>query len=454
MSTATAISTTEAREGLPPGPRTPAIIQAGHLWLRPLSYLSECANRYGDAFTLRVPTRPPMVIFHHPEAVKEIFAADPDELRAGEGNVILEPILGRHSLLLLDGPQHLRERRLMLPSFHGERMRHYAEVMRATTERSIDRWPLGKPFPIHPEMQQITLDVILKTVFGLDNGKSPLREPLIQLTSVLINPVLLMPFMRWRFGPWARAVRLKRRVHELLTAEIRARRAKSDQRQDVLSILIAARDENGEPMSEEELRDEMITLLLAGHETTATALAWSVHRLLEHPDVLAHLRGELATVIGDGPVAPEHVGKLEYLEAFIKEVMRLNPIIPEVGRLLTRPARIGGWDLPAGAMAVPSIYLTQRRADVWPDAELFSPERFLGARPMPYEFFPFGGGVRRCIGMAFAIYEMKIVLAEVLQRVSLRAAPGYAVRPVRRSITLAPSQGVRVVVEPRPSTGG
>lgn len=449
MSIATAISTTAVRAGLPPGPRTPSIIQAGHLWRRPLSFLSECARRYGDSFTLRVPTRPPMVIFSHPEAVKEIFAADPDELRAGEGNVVLEPILGRHSLLLLDGPQHLRERRLMLPSFHGERMRLYGETMRAATDRSIDRWPVGTPFPIHHEMQQITLDVILRTVFGLENGASPLREPLIQLISIVTNPVLLMPFMRWSFGPWARVVRLKSQVHDLLSAEIRARRAGSEERQDVLSILIAARDENGEPMSEEELRDEMITLLLAGHETTATALAWAFHRLLENPEVLARLREELRTVIGDGPVMPEHVGKLEYLDAVIKEVMRLDPVVPEIGRLLTRPARIGGWDLPAGALAAPSIYLTQRRPDLWHDPERFAPERFLGARTMPYEFFPFGGGVRRCIGMAFAIYEMKIVVAEVLRRVSFRAAPGYDVHPVRRSITLAPSRGVPVVVETR-----
>ena len=448
MANAAAISMTGVRDRLPPGPRMPAIVQAGNLWLRPLPFFDECAKRYGDCFTLRVPTRPPMVIFSHPEAVKEIFAADPDELRAGEGNFILEPILGRHSLLLLDGAQHLRERRLMLPSFHGERMRYYGDTMRATTDRAIDRWPIGSPFPIHTEMQRITLEVIFKTVFGLENGgQERLRETLVRLISIVVNPVLLMPFMRWNFGPWARVVRLKREVHDLLTAEIRARRAGSEERQDVLSILIAARDENGEPMSEEELRDEMITLLLAGHETSATALAWSVHRLIEHPAVLERVREELRDVIGEGPVKPEHVGKLEYLDAFVKEVMRLNPIIPEVGRLLTRPTRIGGWDLPAGALAAPSIYLTQRRTET--DPERFDPERFLGTRPLPHEYFPFGGGIRRCIGMAFAIYEMKIVLAEILQRVSFHAAPGYAVRPVRRSITLAPSRGVPVVVETR-----
>ena len=450
MATAAEVSTPRVRNGLPPGPRMPALVQAGALWLRPLAFLQDCARRYGDCFTLRVPTRPPLVIFSHPEAVKEIFAADPDELRAGEGNVILEPILGRHSLLLLDGAQHLRERRLMLPSFHGERMRHYGETMRSITDRTIDRWPIGSPFPIHPEMQRITLEVIFKTVFGLENGgHDRLREELVELIAVVANPVFLMPFMRWRFGPWARAVRAKRAVHELLAAEIRARRTESTERQDVLSILTAARDENGDPMSDEELRDEMITLLLAGHETTATALAWSVHRLIQHTAVLERIRDELRNTTGDGPVTPDHVGKLEYLDAFIKEVMRLNPIITEVGRLLTRPTRIGDWDLPAGALAAPSIHLTQRRPDVWNDPERFDPGRFLGARTLPHEFFPFGGGVRRCIGMAFAMYEMKIVLAELVRRVSLRPAPGYAVRPVRRSITLAPSHGVPVIIASR-----
>jgi len=214
-------------------------------------------------------------------------------------------------------------------------------------------------------------------------------------------------------------------------------------------MLIAARDEDGRAMSDDELRDEMLTLLVAGHETTATALAWTIHRILSHADVRARLLGELRDVTGGDPVATEHIAKLEYLDATIKETMRLDPIISDVGRVLARPTRIGGWDLPAGVAACPAIYLTHRRPDLWPDPLRFDPTRFLGRRPNPYEFFPFGGGVRRCLGMAFALFEMKVVLAEVLSRVVLHAAPGYRARLVMRSLTFAPSEGVPVVVERR-----
>jgi cytochrome P450 len=202
-------------------------------------------------------------------------------------------------------------------------------------------------------------------------------------------------------------------------------------------------------MSDEELRDQMMTLLLAGHDTTATSLAFALHNILRHPEVLERLREERAQVVGAGPVAPAQVGRLEYLDATVKETLRLHPIISEVGRVLARPMRIGGWDLPAGAVAAPCIYLTHRRPDLWPEPERFDPGRFIGRRPSPYEFFPFGGGMRRCLGMAFALYEMKVVLAEVLSRVELRLAPGYRMQRVRRSITLAPSKGMPVVVERR-----
>src|SRR5213592_1154157 len=218
---------------------------------------------------------------------------------------------------------------------------------------------------------------------------------------------------------------------------------------DVLSMLVAARDDDGQAMSDEELRDQMVTLLLAGHETTATALAWAVHHIIENPDVLASIRTELDRELGDGPLHPGHVMRLEYLDAVVKETLRLRPVIGEVGRVLKRPMRIGGWDLPAGVEASPSIYLVHRRPDVWPDPERFDPQRFVGSRPSPYEFLPFGGGTRRCLGMAFALYEMKVVLAEVLRRVDLVRAPGYRMRMVRRAITFAPSEGMPVVVEKR-----
>jgi cytochrome P450 len=245
-------------------------------------------------------------------------------------------------------------------------------------------------------------------------------------------------------------MRLAEEVDEILFAEFARRRAAGrGRREDVLALLIEARDDAGRPMTDAELRDEMITLLVAGHETTATTLAWLFHQVLRRSDVLESLRAEISRVVGPGPVQPQHVAELEYLDAVIKETLRLNPILPVVGRRLGEPARIGGRDLPANVVAAPCIYLTHRRRDLWEEPERFAPERFLGKRPSPYEFFPFGGGVRHCLGAAFATYEMKIVVAEILSRVELRAAPGYTVRLVRRGITFAPSEGMPVVMERR-----
>jgi cytochrome P450 family 110 len=441
--------------GMPPGPTSAPIIQALHLWLRPIAFVEECRRRYGEAFTLRVPTFPPEVHFSDPEAIREIFTADAEDLRAGEANVIIEPLLGAHSLLLLDGSRHLRQRRLLLPPFHGERMQAYGETMRDITDREIASWPIGRPFPIRRAMQRITLDVILRTVFGMDDGPllATVRERIERLLAVGTNPTILLPPLRRDLGPlspWGRLVRARREVHDVLTAEIARRRVPgAPARDDVLSLLVAARDEDGSPMPDDDLRDQMMTLLFAGHETTATALAWAFYRILERPDVLAAIRAEHRRVVGDGPFCAEHVARLDYLDATVKEALRLDPIIPDVGRRLVRPMRIGGWELPAGVVAAPSIHLAHRRPGRWPEPELFRPERFLGARPGPYEFLPFGGGVRRCLGMAFALYEMKVVLARVLSRVELRVAPGYRPRPVRRSVTLAPSRGMPVVAAAR-----
>jgi cytochrome P450 len=423
------------------------LVQALHLWRRPTAFLEECARRYGDVFTLRLPAMPPEVHFSHPDAIREIFTTHEDGLAAGEANAIIEPLVGRHSLLRLDGARHLRERRLMLPSFHGERMQAYGAVMRTMADRAIDAWPIGRPIALREEMMQVTLDVILRTVFGLDEDQAGarLREGVVRLLALAANPTWLMPWMQWdlgRWSPWGRYVRLRSEVHTLLLDEIRRRQTDGAPGNDILSLLLAARDERGEPMRDEEVRDEMVTLLFAGHETTATALAWTVGCILEHPPVLRALREEL-----EG--AGDDVSRLPYLDATIKEGLRLHPIIPDVGRLLTRPMRLGGWDLPAGVIAAPSIYLTHRRPERWPDPERFAPERFIATRPTPYEFLPFGGGSRRCVGMAFAMYEMKIVLARILRRVALRPLAGYRVRPERRSVTLAPSRGFPVVIERR-----
>ena len=447
-------------DGLPAGPTSPPLLQAMRWVQWPLPFLDECAQRFGQTFTLRFPSAPPIVMFSDPDAIKTIFTGDEEDLRAGEANYRLEPILGKHSLLILDGSQHLRERRLLQPPFHGDRMLAYGTVMRDIAAAAVDRWQAGRPFAVHPEMQGVTLDVILRTVFGLDEGptKRDLRSALLDLLNLGANPQLLLAAQQSSNGkggngarPAERFFSARERVDRLLFAEIAARRLADVQghltdRADILSLLVQATYEDGRPLEDQALRDELMTILLAGHETTATALAWAVSHVLAHPEVRARILDELRQA-GPAPLDPQRVTRLEYLDAVCRETLRVTPIIPLVGRRLTRPMRIGGVDLPAGVVAAPCIYLAHRRPERWPEPERFRPDRFLETKPTPYEFLPFGGGVRRCLGMAFALVEMKIVLAEMLARVELRAAPGYQVRVVRRSVTLAPSEGMPVVVE-------
>ena len=445
----------ETIRSLPPGPALPALLQGIQYAFRPGPFFEACARHYGECFTLRLPVGPRIeVLFSHPEAIRQIFTGDEDKLRGGEAFIALQPLLGAHSILALDGARHERERRLMMPPFHGERMLAYGETMRAIADWAIERWPIGRPFPLHPEMQAITLEVILRTVFGAEGeGLKALRNLVQRFSRTVANPMWLWPRLQIDLGPlspWGRFLRAKCDLDTFLFAEFARRRADSSApRDDVLSLLLAARYEDGEPMRDGELRDQMMTLLFAGHDTTATSLAFAFHNILRHPEVLERLRGELVQVVGARPVAPEHIGKLEYLDAAVKETLRLNPIISEVGRMLASPMRIGGWDLPAGVVAAPCIYLAHRRPDVWPEPERFDPDRFVGRRPSPYEFFPFGGGVRRCLGMAFALYEMKVVLATILSRAELTIAPGYGVRVVRRNVTWVPSEGMPVVLTRR-----
>jgi len=428
---------------LPPGPASPSLVQGLEYALRPARFFSTCSQRFGETFTVRMPVAPSTVVmFTNPEAIRQIFCGDEDELRGGESSAALRPILGASSILALDGKRHERQRRLMMPPFHGERMLAYGDTMRAIADRAIERWPIGRPFPIHHEMQAITLEVILRTVFGAEGARLDALRILVQrFARVTSNVLWLWPPLQVDLGPlspWGRVRRIRRELDAFLFAEFARRRAEGVAgRDDILSLLLAARDENGESMSDAELSDQMMTLIFAGHDTTATSLAFAFHNVLRHPEILERLRGELAQ------------GRLELVEATAKETLRLNPIVSEVGRVLSRPMRIGGWDLPAGVAAAPCIYLTHRRPDLWPEPERFDPDRFVGRRTSPYEFFPFGGGVRRCLGMAFALYEMKVVLSEVLTRVELRLATGYRMQPVRRSITLAPSRGMPVVVARR-----
>jgi cytochrome P450 len=415
---------------------------------RTTRFFEDGARRWGDMFTIRLPVGPPIVLVSHPDAVRDVFMGDDEALHGGEANGVLGPLLGQHSILLLDEAPHERERRLLLPAFHGERLTAYGATIAQVADEVLRDWQPGRALRTQDEMQRITLDVILRLVFGASTPAEidALRTLLLGWLRSVTSPLLLWPRLQvdlGRWSPWGRALALRRRVDAHLREAIARRRRDNTARgTDVLSMLVEARDDAGHPMRDEQIVDEMLTLLVAGHETTATSLSWTLWRLLSEPAVLARARDEALAAKGS-----------DYLDATIKETLRLNPIIPDVGRRLTRPMRIGDWDLPAGVAVAPCIYLTHRRPDVWPDAERFDPERFLGARPKPYEFFPFGGGVRRCLGMALALVEMRIVLSRLLVRVDVQLAPGYRPRLTRRSITFAPSRGMPVVVTGRRADG-
>lgn len=425
-----------AAAALPNRVRMPLPAQALAWFTRPVPFLIKQQQRYGDVFTMTLPVEGDWVVLSHPDAIREVFTGDAAKLLAGEGNEVLQPILGPRSVLLLDGPAHLRERRLLLPPFHGARMQRYGELMQEVAEAEIATWPRGAAFPLAPRMQAVTLEIILRAVFGLTDGPrlDALRTGLRTLLEELSAPaafatvLVLGPERAVRWPPFARLMAtVDREIH----AEIRARRAAGglEEREDILSLLLQARDEEGEPMGDDELRDELMTLLVAGHETTATALSWAVERLVRTPGAMERIAD------GDKP----------WLEAVCHETLRLRPVIPLVLRKLTEPMRIAGHDLPAGVKVAPNIVLVHRRADLYPDPHAFRPERFLGVKPGTYTWIPFGGGVRRCLGATFALFEMQAVLSAVARATTLRAASPAPEHTRRRSITLAPNRGAAVV---------
>ena len=420
---------------VPPGPSSPPIVQILRWIVQPLELLDDCERRFGDMFSLRTPGGERFVIVSRPEHIKQVLAADPDVLQAGKGNAtLLEPMLGRHSLLTLDGREHLRQRRLLLPAFHGERMQRFAAAMREITEASLAAWPVGRPFALHPLMQSITLDVIMRTVFG--GTERALRDLLLELLELAANRWLLLPGFLGLSPlkiPWLPITRLKRRLDDALYRVI-AERRRAPGGDDVLAMMLEARDDEGLAMTDLEIRDELVTLLLAGHETTATSLAWTFDQLLANPPAFDRLADEV------------RAGRDAYLDAVIRETLRLRPIVPLIGRHVAQPFELGGWTIPPGSRIAPSIYLAGKRADAYPNPHCFEPGRWLGVKPDPYTWLPFGGGTRRCIGMAFAQFEMRMVLATVVPRVRMRLANGAA-RIVRRGITLAPSGGTRVIVD-------
>jgi cytochrome P450 len=429
------------RDQLPPGPRLPRPIQTLRFVRRPVEFFEDGAERYGDAFTLRLYGPGDVVLVSDPPSLKRLFSADGVNTIAPGRSIVLRPLLGPRSVLLLDnGPEHLRRRKLMLPPFHGERMRAYESVIAEATEREIARWPAGARFPLHPAMQAITLEVILRAVFGVEEAdrRRELSDHLVRILSTTQSPAALgLSSKRLRrLPPWRRTAARIDRADAILAEEIARRRSDPGlaEREDILSMLVAARFEDGSEMDDQEIRDQLMTLLLAGHETTATSLAWAFDLLFRRPDAMERLRDEAS---GSGT---------EYLEAVIDETLRLRPVVPFTGRLLREPATLGGYDLPAGAVVLAGLFLAHMREDVYPDARSFKPERFLDGGPETYSWVPFGGGTRRCLGAAFAQFEMKVALRTILRRADLRPASGSAEPIVRRNVTLAPKHGTPAVL--------
>jgi cytochrome P450 family 135 len=395
-------------------------------------------------FTYRLAHEGTWVFVSHPDAIKQVFTGDPSLLRAGEANIVLLPVLGEQSVLLLDEPEHMAQRKLMLPPFHGKRMQAYREVMAEVAAAEIDRWPGDRPLRMRPRMQAVALEVILRAVFGVGEGErlTRLRDELRRALGMLAEQrravflLALGPQRIRRFPPFRR---LMERIDELLYPEIDARRRAPDlgERDDILSLLLQARHEDGRPMSDRELRDELMTLLVAGHETTATALSWAIELLARHPADLARLESELSE------------GEDEYLDAVTKETLRLRPVISLVLRKLVEPMEIGGLVLPAGVSVAPSIYLVHRRPEIYPEPERFRPDRFIERSAGTYTWIPFGGGVRRCLGGAFAEFEMSVVLRELVERRHILPVGEKPERPVRSTITNVPSRGGEVVAAPR-----
>jgi cytochrome P450 len=412
------------------------------IWSRQAQWMLEQSRaRFGDMFTIRIAHEGTWVMVSDPEVVKRVFTGDPRVYHAGEGNQILRPILGENSVLVLDEKPHMSQRRLLLPPFHGERMQGYGETMREIAAREIDGWPTGAPYKLRPRMQAITLEIILETVFGVHDKErmDPLRLALRDFLDLTTNPRLLAPVIlvgpdRIRHVPAFR--RRIERVDRLIHREIAERRGAEDlaEREDVLSMLVGARHEDGSPMSAAEIRDELLTLLVAGHETTATALSWAMERLVRHPEKLERLRAEVLA------------GEDAYLTATIQETLRLRPVIVLVLRKLTEPVELGGYELPAGASVAPSIHLVHRDPATYPEPERFRPERFLETPPGTYTWIPFGGGVRRCLGAAFAQFEMAVVLEELVKRHRIEPAASKSERPFRRAITETPRHDAEVVL--------
>jgi cytochrome P450 len=422
----------------------PRVVQTLRFVARPVQFFERARAELGETFQARVLGPGDLVFVSDPDAIKSLFAADRVNTIAPGRNIVLRPLLGTGSLLLQEGDEHLERRKLMLPSFHGERMRAYERTIVEATEDAVSSWPRGTEFALHPSMQAITLEVILRAVFGVEDAarRDALRDGLVAILAETASPAavgLAFPITR-KLPHYRRFAEVVERTDALLAEQIAERRAdpRLAEREDILSLLLAAEFEDGSRMDDAELRDQLMTLLLAGHETTATGLAWTFDLLLHRPDSLERLVAEL------------DAGERDYLDAVIEESLRLRPVVPFTGRELRADAELAGYAMPTGTVVMAAIYLTHTRSDLYPEPYAFRPERFLGdERPETFSWIPFGGGTRRCIGAAFAQFEMRIAIETILRSISLRPASPQPERPVRRNVTLSPRTGTRVIASSR-----
>jgi cytochrome P450 len=443
----------------PPGPTTPPLLQTYQYLERPHEFLAQCAARYGEIFRIRLMKLGDVVVVANPDAIKEVFAISPELLLGGKANEFLRPFLGEHSLFALDGAEHLRQRKLLMPAFHGDRMHAYGQQILDLAHAMIDTWTLQQPFALQSQMMAVTLRIILRIVFGIvdEDRASRLFADVSEMFEHGSNPLVFSSLSQRDVGessPWRRFRRLMAQVDGELQAEIERRRAEKPgaSRTDILSLLLEARDEQGEPMAFQELRDELVTLLVAGHETTAVSLSWTMCGLLADPDLWVRLRLELAAAVEGDRLIPERLTKLDLLDATVREGLRMRPAASLVMRTAQQPLRIGGYDVPAGWVVAPAVYLAHHRSAAFPEPGRFDPDRYSRSRPSPNEWLPFGGGDRRCIGAAFATYQMKLVLAAILWRTKLRIQADYTPRAIHHFNTVAPSHGVPVILDERRPT--
>lgn len=438
------------------GPKIAPPLQLYQWIMNPLDFLEDCAHKYGDTFNLNLLGFPPFTMVSHPQANQDIFSVDAKEFDVGRGNGLVRVLVGDNSLLLMDGDRHRRERKLLMPRFHGEKVKSYAQTICDIAAGAASQWQTQQPFLAQKVMQDITLETILHVVFGISEGEryqqiKPLLAKLLDMVgsplraSFLFLPILQQDWGAW--SPWGQFVRCRQKIYDLLQAEIDQRRSQSDSNgNDVLSLMLSARDEDGQPMSDEELKDEMMTLLTAGHETTATALAWAFYWIEKLPEVKEKLLQELNSLPEN--TDPLEISRLPYLSAVCSETLRIYPVgIIAFPRIAKSSVEVMGRRFEKETMLVPAIYLTHQREDLYPEPKKFKPERFLTRQYTPNQFLPFGGGNRRCIGYVLALLEMKLVLATVLSNYELTLASDRPVLPKRRGGTVAPHNGVPIILK-------